>query len=215
MLVVVTVVVVVSTTTTIRCAVPVLPASSVAVYSTVCSPAMPVSTGLGLATTFSGPSDVAPGSTNGAPRTTVMGFSPLSVTTGAVVSTTLTVRAAVASLPAASVAVYVSTYAPTLPLSTAPVVTTFSPPSAVAPSSVYGVPSSIVTGVVPASVTTGAILSTVLVVVTVVVVVVVATTVRRTHKRASALPWLPPPLLLGSTLKRSQLRSAEPAGSVS
>ena len=48
---------------------------------------------------------VAPASVYVAPNSTVAGLSPVTVTTGAVVSTTLTVLVAVAEFPEASVAV--------------------------------------------------------------------------------------------------------------
>ena len=51
---------------------------------------------------------VAPASTYASPSSTVAGLSPVIVITGAVVSTTLTVLVAVAQLPEASVAVYVT-----------------------------------------------------------------------------------------------------------
>ena len=52
-------------------------------------------------------SAVAPASVYVAPSSTVAGLSPVTVTTGAVVSTTLTVLVAYAELPDSSVAVYV------------------------------------------------------------------------------------------------------------
>jgi hypothetical protein len=70
----------------------------------------------------------------------VAGLSPVTVTTGAVVSTTLTVLVAVPAFPEASVAVYVNTYSPTVSVSTVPEVTTVTAPDAsvaVAPASVY------------------------------------------------------------------------------
>ena len=51
------------------------------------------------------------------------------------VSTTFTVLVAVPTLPAASVAVYVIVYDPTVEVSTVPDETTVSPPSEVAPAS--------------------------------------------------------------------------------
>ena len=54
------------------------------------------------------------------PNSTVAGLSPVTVTTGAVVSTTLTVLVAVAVLPSLSVAVYVIVYDPTTLVSTEP-----------------------------------------------------------------------------------------------
>ena len=47
-------------------------------------------------------------------------MSPLTITTGAVVSTTVTVLVAVAVFPSLSVAVYVIVYVPTVPVSTVP-----------------------------------------------------------------------------------------------
>ena len=49
---------------------------------------------------------VAPGSANAAWHSLVSGLAPLSVITGAVVSTTYTVRVLVAELPLGSVAMY-------------------------------------------------------------------------------------------------------------
>ena len=72
--------------------------------------------------TVSPPSEVAPASTYVPPSSTVAGLSPVIVITGAVVSTTFTVRVAVPSLPEASVAVYVIVYVPTVSVSTEPVV---------------------------------------------------------------------------------------------
>ena len=88
------------------------------------------------------------------------------VYTGAVVSTTLTVLVtAVASLPEASVAVYVRVYDPTVLTSTSPVVVAVKVPdisATVAPASVNTAPNSCVTGLSPVSVITGAVVSTTL-----------------------------------------------------
>ena len=81
------------------------------------------------------------------------------VITGAVVSTTLTVLVAVAVLPLASVAVYVIVYVPTVSVSTEPDEDTVSPPSEVAPASVYVEPSSTVAGLSPSIVMIGKIVS--------------------------------------------------------
>ena len=58
------------------------------------------------------------------PSSTVAGLSPVTVTTGDVVSTTLTVLVAVAELLSKSVAIYVIVYEPTVPVSTTPDVDT-------------------------------------------------------------------------------------------
>ena len=87
----------------------------------------------------------------------------MTVTAGAVVSTTLTVLVAVPAFPDGSVDVYVSVYSPTVSVSTLPVVTTVTTPDrsvAVAPASLYVSPSSTVTGLVPVTVTVGAVVST-------------------------------------------------------
>jgi len=63
----------------------------------------------------------------------------VTVTAGAVVSTTFTVLVAVPAFPDGSVDVYVSVYSPTVSVSTLPVVTTVTVPErsvAVAPASV-------------------------------------------------------------------------------
>ena len=99
------------------------------------------------------------------PNSTVAGLSPVTVTAGAVVSTTLTVLVLLAALPEASVEVYVSVYEPTVSVSTVPDVTTVTVPDAsvaVAPASVYVVPNSTVAGLSPVTVTTGAVVSTTL-----------------------------------------------------
>ena len=62
-------------------------------------------------------------------------MSPVTVRTGAVVSTTLTVLVAVEVFPAVSVAEYVIVYVPTVFVSTVPDTDTVSPPSEVAPAS--------------------------------------------------------------------------------
>ena len=56
---------------------------------------------------------VAPASEYVPPSSTVAGLAPVTVTTGCVVSTTLTVLVAVAVFPSLSVAVYVIAYEPT------------------------------------------------------------------------------------------------------
>ena len=92
-------------------------------------------------------------------------MSPVTVTTGAVVSTTFTVLVAVPELPDASVEVYVITYDPTVVVSTVPLATAVTAPEAsvaVAPASVYVPPSSTVAGLSPVTVTTGAVVSTTL-----------------------------------------------------
>jgi hypothetical protein len=67
---------------------------------------------------------VAPASVYVVPSSVVAGFVPVTVTTGAVVSTTLTVLVAVAVLPLLSVAVYVIKYEPTALVFTDPEVVT-------------------------------------------------------------------------------------------
>ena len=88
------------------------------------------------------------------------GLSPVTVTTGAVVSTTFTVLVAEAELPLLSVAEYEIVYEPTVFVSTVPEdVTGVSPwnkSKAVAPASVYEEPNSTVAGLSPAIVITGA-----------------------------------------------------------
>ena len=77
---------------------------------------------------------------------------------GDVVSVTLTVLVAVPVFPEASVAEYVSVYAPTVFTSTVPEVTTVTGPDksvAVAPASVYVSPNSTVAGLSPYTVNTG------------------------------------------------------------
>ena len=104
---------------------------------------------------------MAPASAYVDPFSTVAGFfSCLLLYPGAVVSafsTTLTALAAVPVFPAASVAVYVMVYVPTVLVSTVPVDVTVSPPSAVAPASAYVDPFSTVAGLSPFSVITGAV----------------------------------------------------------
>ena len=63
------------------------------------------------------------------------GLSPVTVITGDVVSTTLTVLVAVEVFPAVSVAEYVIVYVPRVFVSTVPDTDTVSPPSEVAPAS--------------------------------------------------------------------------------
>ena len=97
---------VVSTTLTVLVAVAVLPLASVAVYVTVYVPTVSVSTVPAEVTVTVSKSDaVAPASVYVAPSSTVAGLSPVTVTTGAVVSTTLTVLVANDELPDGSVAV--------------------------------------------------------------------------------------------------------------
>ena len=108
---------------------------------------------------------VAPASVYVSPNSTVAGLSPVTVTTGFVVSTTFTVLVAVPELPDASVDVYVSVYSPTVVVSTVPEVETVTSPEAsvaTAPTSVYEEPNSTVTGFKPATITTGAVVSTTL-----------------------------------------------------
>ena len=106
---------------------------------------------------------VAPASVYVAPNSTVAGLSPVTVTTGAVVSTTLTVLVAVAVFPSKSVAIYVIVYIPTELMFTVPEVETGVDPwnasYALAPASEYVVPSSIVTELLPFIVITGGTLS--------------------------------------------------------
>ena len=86
--------------------------------------------------TFSPPSAVAPMSLYGSRvRSSVTGLSPLRVMTGGVVSSTVTVRDTVPTLPAASVAEYTIVYTPTLSVLTEPLSVTGSPPSDLAFSS--------------------------------------------------------------------------------
>ena len=131
--------------------VPTVSASTVPVVVTVISPDKSLA--------------VAPASVYVEPNSTVTGLSPVTVITGAVVSTTLTVLEAVPVLPDASVDVYVSVYDPRASVSTDPEVITLTLPDkslAVAPASVYVEPSSTVTGLAPFTVTTGAVVSTTL-----------------------------------------------------
>ena len=100
---------VVSTTFTTLEAVPAFPEASVEVYVSVYEPTVSVST-VPVVTTVTAPDKsvaVAPASVYAVPNSTVAGFSPVTVTTGLVVSTTLTVLDAVAELLSKSVAVYV------------------------------------------------------------------------------------------------------------
>ena len=96
-----------STTFTVLVAVPTFPEASVAVYVSVYVPTVLVSTEPEVATLTSPEASdaVAPASVYEAPNSTVAGLSPVTVTTGAVVSTTFTVLVAVAVLPSRSVAV--------------------------------------------------------------------------------------------------------------
>ena len=92
-------------------------------------------------------------------------MSPVTLTTGAVVSTTLTVLVAVPELLEASVEVYVNVYEPTVSVSTVPDVETVTDPDksvAVAPASVYVPPNSTDTVELPVTLTTGAVVSTTL-----------------------------------------------------
>src|SRR5210317_730090 len=82
--------------------------------------------------------------------------------TGPVVSTTLTVLVTLVLLLLSSVAVYVRVYVPTVFILTVPVMTTFSPPFAVAPGSLYVEYLSTVNGLAPCNVITGAVVSTTL-----------------------------------------------------
>ena len=91
---------------TVLVAIPALPESSVEVYVSVYEPTVSVST-VPDVTTVTGPDTsvaVAPASVYVAPNSTVAGLSPVTTTSGAVVSTTLTVLVAVEVFPAASVA---------------------------------------------------------------------------------------------------------------
>ena len=111
---------VVSTTLTVLVAVPALPEASVEVYVITYDPTVVVST-VPLATAVTAPEAsvaVAPASVYVPPSSTVAGLSPVTVTTGAVVSTTLTVLVAVAVFPSKSVAEYVIVYVPTVDVST-------------------------------------------------------------------------------------------------
>ena len=94
-----------STTLTVLVAVEVFPDASVAVYVTVYEPTVSVSTSDEEVTvTVSKSVAVAPASVYVPPSSTVAGLSPVTVITGAVVSTTLTVLVAVEVFPAKSVA---------------------------------------------------------------------------------------------------------------
>jgi hypothetical protein len=153
---------VVSTTFTVRVAVPVLPEASVAVYVRVYVPTTDVFT-LPVVVTVSLPLAVAPESVYEAPSSTVIGLVPVTVTIGAVVSTTLTVLLAYPVLPELSVALYAIVYDPTVEVFTVPVEVTVRVPStasiAVAPASVYDAPSSTVAGLFPNTVITGTVVS--------------------------------------------------------
>ena len=98
---------------------------------------------------------VAPASEYEPPNSTEAGLSPAIVKTGAVVSTTLTVLVVEPTLPQSSIAVYVIVYEPTELESTEPLITTCSPVSAVAPASMYTLPSSTVAGLLPLRLITG------------------------------------------------------------
>ena len=102
---------------------------------------------------------VAPASVYEAPSSTLSGLAPVTVTTGLVVSTTLTVLEAVPVLPELSVAVYVIVYEPTWPVFTEPDALTVSPVSALAPGSVNVPPNSTVIEAFPVRVMTGGVLS--------------------------------------------------------
>ena len=107
--------------------------------------------------TVSPVSAVAPASVQAEPCSTVS-VPGLTVITGAVVSTTVTVLVAVPVLPAASVAVYVIVYVPAILVSKVPETVTVSSPSEVAPASVQVDPCSTVS--VPGkTVITGAVVS--------------------------------------------------------
>ena len=85
--------------------------------------------------------------------------------TGAVVSTTLTVRVIWLELPEASEDEYVSVYVPIVSVSTTPEVVTVTSPDAsvaVAPASAYVAPNSVLTEASPVNVITGGVVSTTL-----------------------------------------------------
>ena len=111
-----------SVTFTVLVAVPTFPEASVDVYVIVYAPSVFVFTSPVVTTTTVPEASVAvaPASVYVPPNSTVAGLSPVTVTTGAVVSTTLTVLEAVAVLPSLSVAVYVIVYDPTVLVSTDP-----------------------------------------------------------------------------------------------
>ena len=150
-----------STTFTVLVAVCLFSSSSVAVYVIVYVPTLVVST-VPVDVTVSSPLAVAPASVYVDPFSMVAGLFPFIVISGAVVSTTFIVLVAVPVFFSVSVAVYVIVYVPTLVVSTVPVDVTVSPPSAVAPASVYVDPFSTVAGLFPFSVITGAVVSTTL-----------------------------------------------------
>ena len=164
-----------SSTLTVLVAVPALPEASVEVYVSVYEPTVSVST-VPDVTTVTVPDAsvaVAPASVYVLPNSTVAGLSPVTVTAGAVVSTTLTVLVAVWVFPDGSEAIYVNTYDPTAFAFTVPLVVTVIDPDksvAEAPASVYVAPSSCVAGFVPETVITGAVVSS-----TITVLVVVPT----------------------------------------
>ena len=87
-------------------------------------------------------------------------MSPLRLITGSVVSVTFTVLVtSEAALPEASVTEYVIVYSPNIDVVTVPELVTVSPLSAVAPASVYVLPSSTVAGLSPLRLITGGISS--------------------------------------------------------
>ena len=102
---------------------------------------------------------VAPASVYVTSNSADVGLPPVTVITGAVVSTTLTVLVALAELPAASVAEYVRVYEPTVEVSTVPLTETLKAPSlrsvAEAPGSVKADPNSTDKVLAPLRVTTG------------------------------------------------------------
>ena len=148
---------VVSTTLTVLVAVDVLPEGSVPVYVIVYVPTTSVFTVPEEETATAPPRSepVAPASVYEAPNSTVAGLSPVTDMTGAVVSTTFTVLVVVPTFAQSSIAVYVSVYVPTTFVLTVPVTTTGSPVSAVAPASIYALPSSTTVGLFPLRVITG------------------------------------------------------------
>ena len=137
-----------------------LPEASVTEYVIVYSPNIDVVTVPELVT-VSPLSAVAPASVYVLPSSTVAGLSPLRLITGSVVSVTFTVLVtSEAALPEASVTEYVIVYSPNIDVVTVPELVTVSPLSAVAPASVYVLPSSTVAGLSPLRVITGGISST-------------------------------------------------------
>jgi len=121
----------VAVTMTSLVVVPTFPASSTLMYVSVY---VPGTSGLTVPVTVTLPpsSEEAPGSVKDSPSDIVIGLSPFTVITGAVLSGTVTITSlvVVATFPASSTAVYVSVYVPGTSGLTVPVTVTVWPPSA-------------------------------------------------------------------------------------